>query len=362
MSSGFRLDEIVRSDALADLREFRKHNPLFQQLIEEPLQVRLVLDANIVQRELRWRLRFRRETQARSALHEAIDSGTILAFAPTALDSEIHKHVADLADYAGVSEDRVRAEWMELKAIIHLYEPEIMAPPRQYVDPDDAPYRQACMELGAHAVYSRDAHFKTMDVPLIMIDLDQIFRKYARANSVKLAVSIGSTVTLTISIGALKELFALLAKGIDKIPTPVKVAFVGALAVALIHSRSRAKLVEVCKKLWNGLNNPKFRSTLAALAVQLAEVHQTSHAMSKEIQAVIPTAPKRSAIVFAREICLVEKAPLSLAVLESKIISSGYVTRSARFRSYLGQLLRHSNGFVEVSPGLWTLQTIAQAA
>jgi hypothetical protein len=36
MNSGFRLDEIVRSDALADLREFRKHNPLIQQVIEEP--------------------------------------------------------------------------------------------------------------------------------------------------------------------------------------------------------------------------------------------------------------------------------------------------------------------------------------
>lgn len=362
MSSGFRLDEIVRSDALADLREFRKHNPLIQQVIEEPLQVRLVLDANIVQRELRWRLRFRRESQARSALHEAIDSGTVLAFAPTALDSEIHEHVADLATYAGVSEDRVRAEWMEFKAIIYLYEPSIVASPGQYVDPDDAPYKQACIELGAHAIYSRDSHFRTMDVPLIMIDLDQIFRKYARANSVKLAVGLGSTFTLTISIGALKELLALSAKGINKIPTPVKVAFVAAVAVALIHPRSRAKLVEVCKKLWNRLNHPKFRSMLSALAGQLAEAHQTAHAMSKEIRAVLPTAPKRSAIVFAREICLLEKAPLSLAALESRIISAGYVTRSVRFRSYLGQLLRHSKGFVEVSPGLWTLQTISRAA
>jgi predicted nucleic acid-binding protein len=193
MNSGFRLDEIVRSDALADFREFRKHNPLIQQVIEEPLQVRLVLDANIVQRELRWRLHFRRENQARSALHEAIDSGTVLAYAPTALDSEIREHVGDLAAYAGVSEDRVRAEWMEFKAIIHLYEPEIVALPGQYIDLDDAPYKQACIELGAHAVYSRDPHFKTMDVPLIMIDLDQIFRKYARANSVKMAVSLGST-------------------------------------------------------------------------------------------------------------------------------------------------------------------------
>jgi hypothetical protein len=61
-SARLRLDEIVRSDALADLSEFRKHNPMLKQVIEEPLQIRLVLDANIVQRELRWRLKRRATT------------------------------------------------------------------------------------------------------------------------------------------------------------------------------------------------------------------------------------------------------------------------------------------------------------
>jgi hypothetical protein len=93
-SARLRLDEIVRSDALADLSEFRKHNPMLKQVIEEPLQIRLVLDANIVQRELRWRLRSRRNDEARSALHEAIDSGSVLPFAPTALAREIDEHIS----------------------------------------------------------------------------------------------------------------------------------------------------------------------------------------------------------------------------------------------------------------------------
>src|ERR1700722_13276812 len=209
MSYGLRLDEIVRSDALADLSEFRKHNPILKQVIEEPLRIRLVLDANIVQRELRWRLRSRRNNEARSALHEAIDSGTVLPFAPTALAREIEEHICQIADYAGVTEARARDEWANFNPLIHFYEPERPATPGQYVDPDDAPYKQVCIELGAHAVYTRDPHFKTMDVPLIMLDLDQVFRRYARANSVKLAVSIGSTFTLTISAGALKELFTI---------------------------------------------------------------------------------------------------------------------------------------------------------
>ncbi len=124
MSTGLRLDEIVRSDALADLREFRKHNPMLKQIIEEPIQIRLVLDANIVQRELRWRLRTRRNNVARSALHEAIDSGTILPFAPTALAREIEEHIGEIADYAGVKEERAREEWSNFNPLIHFYEPE----------------------------------------------------------------------------------------------------------------------------------------------------------------------------------------------------------------------------------------------
>ncbi len=362
MSKNFRLDDIVRSDTLADLSELRKHNPVLKQVIPESLQIRLVIDANIVQRELRWRLRARRNSEAKSALHEAIESGTVIPFGPTALTREIEKHIGDMAGYAGVTEDRVREEWTHFKSLIHFYEPETAAGPGQYVDPDDAPYERACVELGAHAVYTRDTHFKTMDVPVVMLDLDRVFRKYARANSVKLAFSIGSTFTVMISVSVLKELFALSVRGITKIPRPFKVAFVAAIAGALIYPRSRAKIIEACKTLWSRFNNPRFRSILSSLVVQLAEAHQTASATSREIQAVLPKARRRSAIAHAREICLIEKSPITLAFLERRILAAGYATRSTRFRSYLTELLRRNRAFVEVSPGLWTLQSIAQAA
>ena len=51
-----------------------------------------------------------------------------------------------------------------------------------------------------------------------MIDLDRVLRKHARASSIKLAVSVGSTFTLVISVNVLKELMKLAAKGIQKIP------------------------------------------------------------------------------------------------------------------------------------------------
>jgi len=111
-----------------------------------------------------------------------------------------------------------------------------------------------------------------MDVPLVMLDLDGVFRKYARANSVKLAFTLGSTLSVTISVNVLKELFTVSARGIQRIPTPLKIAFGAAIAAALIHPKSRAKIMEWGKTLWNKLNSPKVRALFSSLVMQLAEL------------------------------------------------------------------------------------------
>src|SRR5260370_35278543 len=118
-SAEFRLDQIFRSDALGDLREFRQRIPVLKQVTDEPLQIRLVLDANIVQRELRWRLRNRRQQEARSARQEAIDSGTLIPFAPTALIQEIDEHILDMSESVAVSEEQVGEEWTKFTTHIH---------------------------------------------------------------------------------------------------------------------------------------------------------------------------------------------------------------------------------------------------
>ncbi len=326
--------------------------------MDEPVQVRLVLDANLVQRELRWRLRSRKNEKARSALHEAIDSGTLIAFAPTALIREIDKHIPDIAQYAKVSEEKARNEWGKLRQLIHFHEPGFGTAPAEYVDPDDAPYKQVCIELGANAVYSKDSHFKSMDVPLLMLDLDQIFREYARANSIKLAFHIGSAFTLTISVGVLKELLKLCGRGIERVPVPLKIGFLVGIGGLLIHPRSRIKIIEACRQLWGKLNNPQFRAVLGSVALQVAEAHQSAKAASKKIEEALPKAAKRSALVHAREICVVEKVPLPLAVIETRMRAAGYVSRSKNFRIYLSRILRCNQGFFETSPGMWTLRAL----
>lgn len=358
-SGSVRLDQVIRSDSLPHMSALCERHAVLQQVVDKTLQIRLVLDANIVQRELRWRVRSREKQEAKTALHEAIEAGVIVALAPTALKEEISDHVAAIASYANVSQDRVREEWAEFRQHIHFYEPELTEAAGKCVDADDLPYKQTCIELGAHAVYTKDRHFQSMDVPLLMLDLDGVFRKYARANSVKLAFTLGSTFSVTISVNVLKELLTVSMKGIRRIPTPLKIAFGAAIAAALIHPKSRAKIIEWGKTLWSKLNSPKVRALLSSLVMQLAEAHEDARQTANQIKSALPMPRKRSVVVYAKEICLIEGGPITLKAMEMKIRKAGYVTRSRNFAIYLRRVLRGSPAFVEVSSGTWALRATA---
>jgi len=49
----------------------------------------MVMDASAIQGELRWRLRRRAKPAARTGLHEAIEAGVVIAYAPIFLNQEI---------------------------------------------------------------------------------------------------------------------------------------------------------------------------------------------------------------------------------------------------------------------------------
>jgi hypothetical protein len=60
----------------------RDEFPPFRQFLEDIIQIVIVMDASAIQGELRWRLGSRINPTARTGLHEAIDSGAVIAVAP----------------------------------------------------------------------------------------------------------------------------------------------------------------------------------------------------------------------------------------------------------------------------------------
>ena len=349
------------------MREFIQRVPALYPLLRGLIHIRLILDANIVQQELRWRLVKRRNPSARSYLHELIDSGIVMALAPRFLESEIEEHLPDIARDSRRPIEEVRQQWHDIRSRLCLYQPLSASDGMSdAVDPDDVPYKVACDELGADAVYSRDAHFRAMNVPVLSATPNLILRNYARSSSVVMGVTLGSAFIVTISYASLYGLYCLIEKtliGFCRLPMWAKVCIASAAFAIGAHPKSRARLGEAWDYICDvtKTNSPSFLNIIAAISVQFLAASETATKAHSELKSLLPEPRPRSAIQHARSLCLTSKTPLSITEIERLMRAEGYTTQSKTFPSYLRKLLRESEQFVEVTPGKWSMQTSQQA-
>lgn len=357
-----KLQSLFPSDSLSNLRDLTERLAAFAPILKELIQVWFVVDASVIQGELRWRLGSRQDHSARSSLHECIESGLFVAVAPVFLKEEILDHLADIARDEGVTIAAAEAEWEKLQQHLHFYQPQAeITLEIEAVDPDDLPYKFASEELGI-PVYSRDRHFSAMSVPLIAVCLDLTARKYARAASITMGIKVHSTITVTFAVEALagfcrmvKSLFALFLR----LPKWIQFAAAGVLAGLLIHPKSRAKIVSGIKSTYNGAMKmkPEVLSSLARLVEEFADATTIEQQTGEQLRSALPETKKRSALMHARAILVTSKGPLSLAEVENRMKTQGYSSRARDFKGYLRRMLRRSGQFLEVSPGLWCLKT-----
>jgi hypothetical protein len=108
------------SDLFGKLLDCVRSVPGLASMVNGFIQVRIILDASIVQEEIRWLFR-RRDPAARSSLQEAIDSGVVLAIVPDFLDAEIEEHIGEIARDTGRKVIEVRAHWHNLRSRLHVY-------------------------------------------------------------------------------------------------------------------------------------------------------------------------------------------------------------------------------------------------
>jgi predicted nucleic acid-binding protein len=354
----FRIGAFVRSDSLPQLIAFAASIPAFAPLLKKIARIGVVVDANIIQEELRWRLGRRQKPEARTGLHEAITAGVIIPFAPTFLEAEIEEHVAEIAEGTRVSVDDVRREWQVVRKLLHFYSPkhEPKVGDADIVDPDDLPYIAAADELGL-PIYSRDQDYRQMQAPVINVLIDATAKAYARSSSVRIAVMMGSTFTVTLSFEAVTAACRGIKRLIcwfDDLHPAIQVAIIGAGIVAFAHPKSRAKL----SALWSWLKEtatPPVLQAISDLAIQFAEANKTEADAYQRLQDSLPPAKKRSALMHARSVCLAAKSPLTLAEIERQMRAAGHMTRARNFRTYLRRVLLTSGQFQESSPGVWGL-------
>ena len=101
---------------------------------------------------------------------------------------------------------------------------------------------------------------------------------------------------------------------------------------------------------------PSILRTVGGMGNQFSAAKAIASRTHDEIHSALPRPRRRSAIAQARLICLISKQPLSLPEIGRRMRSEGYSSRSKHFVRYLRRVLRESKQFVEVSPGMWSLQ------
>lgn len=346
----------IRSDTLRHALNLREASSLLRALVGDIVQIVVVLDASAAQSELRWRLRSRNNPTARTRLHEAIDSGAVIAVAPIFLKQEIEKYLPRIASEMGATIEDARAEWERVQGMICFYAPNGDGAEFASVDPKDSPYAQTAKELDADFVRTSDKHFKQMGRATLGPGSDGVLREYARSASVVVGVRVGSGLTLMVGGQALVEMGRGATVIIRKLPPAVKLTLAAGLAIALLHPRSRQKLIQWSRKM---LDRPKELMAVLAPIVEdafnyLSEAATTSKTTGDAITSRLRTRGKQTASYYARQVCLRSQRPLAAEEIARRIRANGYTSRSKTFAAYVRRLLRRDPAFVMNVDGLWT--------
>lgn len=340
----------IQSDVLAHLWPLlgllRNAVPAFGDV----LRIALVLDASAVQRELRWRLAKRQQPSARTALHELIEAGVVVAFAPHWLDQEIRDHAAEIASDTKAPVAAVLEEWDSFRQLVRFYPPAAVER-ASGPDVDDLPYVATHSELAATGVLTTDPHFLRTSVPVVALTLVPELRTYARAAAVRVSVSVATMAVGAAAIGAV----VLAVKAFVSLPGIAQVSLVAAAVLAVAHPTPRRVIADLLRKSGVALEimGDAFAASSAA-----ATAEQSALA---SLQSALPPPRRPTALAYARRVCAKSGRPLSLAEIEAQMRSGGLQTRARDFTPYLRRIMRGSGQFVGVLPNRWALRTARTA-
>jgi len=206
------------------------------------VQATVILDANIIVKELIWLCRRRKNQTARSTLLELLECTAVKAYAPTFLKQEMESNIQDLHQELGLDSVHMKETWSRYQA--HITFINVGGPDASYpdvTDPKDVPYLKLQQKLDVPVV-SDDPHLTQMGATVIQIQLFPPLRSYARQRAVEFqlkVVGIGAVFGTVIAAKLAFDAAKATTRAIANLPRPVQI--IGGLAVlaAFIHPTSR---------------------------------------------------------------------------------------------------------------------------
>lgn len=353
-------DHVIPSDDLLRLRELALNWPPLFRLLEMAPQLKLVIDTNVVIRELIYAVKWRKNPSARSNLQEAIDSGVVVALAPPKLQEEVLRHIPRLAEEEGVSEDELRQAWLEYRPRINFIDvgeasaEEVAAA----VDPDDLPFVRLCQSVNADAVVSGDRHIHAMGSRSVRQEALRDARDYARGKAPEVTLRIGVyAITFPAAAGAyaLVSLLKSVAKRVAGLPLGFQLALLGVAVGVGAHPRSRRALLALISSRASGLKEPTLTllDVMGDLAERWADARRQVELRQGRLERSIPQVKRRPLRLVARSVCLEAGRALTTEEIARAVVRAGYESDSGRFKYYLVRVMHQSGQFMRTPDGRW---------
>ena len=342
------------------LRELRTLSVLWEALrpvIGTILQIRLVIDTNMVISELLQLAKPRHVPNYRTALQELMASETIVCYAPEHLKFEIEKHWLEVAENNGLSSEAAEALWDDYAAYLRFCPVRLESADQHGVpDPADLPFTMFAARIGAQ-IYSRDPHIVAMGGHVVTMDCMFRLRDYARHKTAEVAIQIGGVVVVSGTLGALILAFEALKAALSifrRLPPGAKVLILLGLFWALADEGRRKALVAGCQKIASGLPEMLWSQIREAFG-ELAEVKPLAADALRQVAREIRQDKRPPLRVLLRATLEGEASSLSLREIEMRVRAAGYCTTAKHFRVYLRRVLRQDPSFRQAVDGTWGL-------
>lgn len=283
-----------RSDSLRPMYELCKKYPSLSKVFDMHLQIRLVLDTNIVIGELLFVASKRRNASARTALREAMDSGVILTIAPTKMHEEVDRHIPRLARERSLPEAKLREAWQDLQTRIEFHEVKTNPVQRENArDQDDVEFVVLYKKSGADAVLTRDLDIPAMGAKSVGPDVLPSVRDYARVKSPEVSLRIGNILIFGIPVAAVAAVAKLLSaawRTIRNLSPELQFLLLTGAILAALHPRSRKAVRDGFSSLGSGLKTSTgvFAQVMGELSLQFQAAQLEVKGKQTVVENLIP--------------------------------------------------------------------------
>lgn len=178
MNERFHKGAIARSDALKDLRPILAYAAI--SIPEFPL----VIDTNMVLKDLIWLCKHRKNIKARTRIQELLDSTLVILHVPRTIEKEVCKHLPRLSIEQSVSLALLESTWNEYKQKLRFHSVRLSKKSLlQAVDPDDLPFVLLSKNINAPCVLSEDPHISLMGAQRCGVELLKDLQAFARSKA-----------------------------------------------------------------------------------------------------------------------------------------------------------------------------------